>query len=98
MAKQTGKAVSYTEGLDGRLRDPEYAAEYLTAAAEEGQAELLLALRDIARATGVAEIAERAGRGRESLYKALSENGNPGLDTLLSVLGALGLKFHFEPA
>ncbi len=83
--------------MDERLRDPEYAAEYLSAAVEEGKDELLLALRDVARARGVADVAKIAHRGRESLYKTLSEQGNPGLDTLLSVLNALHLKLHFEP-
>jgi probable addiction module antidote protein len=95
---RTPKARPYIEDLDTDLRDPEYAAQYLNAAAEEGKAELLLALRDIARARGVAEVAELAGRGRESLYKALSEDGNPGVDTLLAVLSALDLKLHFQPA
>lgn len=95
MAKKT---KSYRQSLDERLRDPEYAAEYLSAAAEEGKRELLLALRDVARAKGVAKVAKRAKRGRESLYKALSEEGNPGLETLLSVLRAIELKLHFEAA
>jgi probable addiction module antidote protein len=88
----------YRDGLDGRLRDPAYAAEYLTAAADEGQAEFLLALRDVARAQGVGRVAKQAKRGRESLYKTLSEDGNPGLATLLSVLNALKLKLHFDAA
>ena len=94
-----GKRVkSYTEDLDERLQDPEYAAEYLSAAAEEGKRELLIALRDVSRAKGLATVAKVASRGRESLYKALSKDGNPGLDTLLSVLRALHVKLHFEPA
>jgi probable addiction module antidote protein len=80
-----------------RVRDPGYAADYLSAAADEGQSELLLALRDVARAQGVSKVARQARRGRESLYKALSEGGNPGLETLLAVLGALKVKLHFEP-
>jgi probable addiction module antidote protein len=88
---------SYEQGLDERLGEPDYAAEYLSAAAEEGKDELLLALRDVARATGVAKVAKHAHRGRESLYKSLSHGGNPGLDTLLSVLNAVHLKLHFEP-
>src|SRR5689334_20797872 len=90
------RAQPYRDGLEQRLRDPEYAAEYLTAAADEGQAELLLALRDVARAQGVGKVARKAKRGRESLYKTLSEDGNPALATLLSVLGALNLKLHFD--
>ena len=88
---------AYTDGLDERLRDPSYAAAYLSAAADEGQSELLLALRDLTRARGVSKVAKQARRGRESLYKALSEDGNPGLETLLAVLGALNVKLHFEP-
>ncbi len=92
------KVKAYTEGLDARLGDPEFAAEYLTAAFAEGKSELLLALRDIARARGVAQVAKRAARGRESLYKALSKNGNPRLDTFLSVLDSVNVKLHFDPA
>jgi probable addiction module antidote protein len=94
----TKRSKSYTQGLDQRLRDAVYAAEYLTAAAEEGKAELLLALRDIARARGMAGIAKSAHRSRESLYRALSRRGNPGLDTLLSILNATEMKLHFEAA
>lgn len=92
------RSQSYAAGLDERLRDAEYAAEYLSAAAEEGRAELLMALRDVAQAVGVTKVAKDANRGRESLYKALSDNGNPELETFLSVLSALNLKLHFEPA
>ena len=88
----------YTQGLDVRLRDAAYAAEYLSAAAEEGRGELLLALRDVVRAQGMGRIARRAHRGRESLYKALSRKGNPGLDTLLSVLRAAGIELQFKAA
>jgi probable addiction module antidote protein len=92
----TKQARPYVDGLEARLQDPAYAAEYLSAAADEGKAELLMALRDVARARGVALVARDANRGRESLYKALSEDGNPELDTFLSVLAALRVKLHFE--
>ena len=95
MAKAT---KAYVDGLNERLRDSEYAAEYLSAAAVEGRAEFLLALRDVARAQGMGKIARRAHRGRESLYKALSGKGNPGLDTLLSVLRAAGVELQFKAA
>lgn len=96
MGKSSKPTASYADGLDERLRDPGYAADYLSAAADEGQAEFLLALRDVTRAQGVGKVAKQAKRGRESLYKALSEDGNPGLETLLAVLGALKLKLHFD--
>ncbi len=68
---------------------------YLEAALEEGDAPLIAAaLGDIARARGMAGVARKAGLGRESLYKALSVDGNPRLDTILKVMRALGLRLH----
>jgi probable addiction module antidote protein len=68
---------------------------YLEAAFEEGDAALIAAaLGDIARARGMTEVARTAGLGRESLYKALSIDGNPHLDTILRVMNALGLRLH----
>jgi Homeodomain-like domain len=58
----------------------------------EGNLERALALGDVARAKGMTQIAQAAGLGRESLYKALSPDGNPELATVLKVLRALGLK------
>ncbi len=76
--------------------DPEFANEYLAAALDEagepgGQAALLAALRHVAEAQGMAAVAARASIPRESLYRALSPNGNPTIKTLLAVLGAAGL-------
>lgn len=80
--------AEYLAGDDDKLA-------YLEAALEEGDAHLVAAaLGDIARATGMTEIARRTGLGRESLYKALSPDGNPELSTVLKVVGALGLRFH----
>lgn len=68
---------------------------YLEAAFQEGDAALIAAaLGDIARAKGMTEVARDAGLGRESLYKALSRNGNPELATVLRVMAALGLRLH----
>ena len=70
-------------------------ADYLEAALEDGDASLIAAaLGDIARAKGMTEIARKTGLGRESLYKALSAEGNPEFSTVLKVLQALGLKLH----
>jgi len=70
-------------------------AAYLEAALDEGDvAVIAAALGDIARAQGMGEIARRAGLGRESLYKALSPEGNPELGTVLRVVRALGLRLH----
>ena len=54
------------------------------------------ALGDIARAKGMSQVARDAGLSRESLYKALSGERSPGFDTILKVIGALGLKLHAE--
>ena len=70
-------------------------AEYLEAAIEDGDPTLIsAALGDIARAKGMTQIARKAGLGRESLYKALSPNGNPEFATVLKVVRALGLRLH----
>lgn len=70
-------------------------AAYLEAALEEGEPALVAAaLGDIARARGMTQLARDTGLGRESLYKALSPNGNPEFSTILKVVNALGLKLH----
>jgi probable addiction module antidote protein len=70
-------------------------AAYLEAALEEGDPALFAAaLGDIARAKGMSEIARQTGLGRESLYKALSSDGNPEFATVLKVVESLGLKLH----
>jgi len=72
---------------------------YLEAALEEGDPALVAAvLGDIARVKGMSGIARRAGVGRESLYKALSAQGNPELATILKVVKALGLRLHATAA
>lgn len=79
--------------------DPEFAAEYLRVAFEEldlegGEVSFLAALRQIVEARGgMAEIAEKAGLSRESLYRALSPKGNPTLKTMCKVVHATGLTF-----
>lgn len=54
------------------------------------------ALGDVARSKGMTEIARKSGLGRQALYNALSENGNPTLETLIAVLGALGLELTVQ--
>ena len=77
------------------LESEEDMALYLEAALEEGDPALVAAaLGDIARAKGMSEIARETGLGRESLYKALSPEGNPEFATVLKVIRALGLRLH----
>jgi probable addiction module antidote protein len=56
------------------------------------------ALGDIARAKGMTEVARATGLSRESLYKALSGERTPSLDTVLKVVAALGMRLHVEAA
>lgn len=80
------------------LETPEDMAAYLEAALEDGEpAVVVKALGAIARARGMSQIARDTGLGRESLYKALSPEGNPEFATVLKVVRALGLKLHAEP-
>lgn len=68
---------------------------YLEAALEEDDPRVVAAaLGDIARAKGMSQVARDAGLGRESLYKALSPDGNPEFGTVLKVVRALGLSLH----
>jgi probable addiction module antidote protein len=59
-------------------------------------AEIARALGDVARSKGMTEIANKTGLGRQALYTALSENGNPTLETLTAVLTALGLELTVQ--
>lgn len=81
------------------LRTPEEMAAYFEACLEEADGDaafIAKALGDIARAKGMSQIARDTGLSRESLYKALSGDRSPGFDTILKVMGALGLKLHVE--
>jgi len=81
------------------LRTPEEMAAYLEACLMEADGDagfVARALGDIARARGMALVARDAGLSREVLYRALSGEGTPSFDTVLKVVGALGLKLHAE--
>jgi probable addiction module antidote protein len=81
------------------LQGPEDIAAYLGAALEDGDPKLIAAaLGDIGRARGMAQLARDTGLSRESLYRALSAEGNPELGTVLKVLKALGVKLEARPA
>lgn len=91
--------VSYQGYVLESLKDPEEAAAYIEAVLElDDSAALLLALRQVAKAHGMAEVARRADVGEKSLFRALSENGNPTIATLHKVLHAVGLRLSVTPA
>jgi probable addiction module antidote protein len=81
------------------LDSDEAIAAYIEAALDEDDAALLAAaLGDVARAKGMTQIARETGLGRESLYKALSPEGNPEFGTVQKVMRSLGLKLHVTAA
>jgi probable addiction module antidote protein len=85
---------NYKADLLKRLEDPHYAAEYLAQVlAEKDSAAFLIALKDVVEAGGgVGSLAGQVGLKRPSLYKILSKNGNPTLETLQEILEPLGLR------
>jgi len=90
-------SVSYEQGLKEDLLNPKEAAAYLNAALEEGtQDAFLIALRDVAEARGMTELADKSMLNRENLYRILSDQGNPQLSSLLSILESIGLKLTVD--
>ena len=104
MKPRTSAKVAQKLGIK-RLDAAEYLrheadiAAYLeAAAAEEDPRVLSAALGDVARARGMAQLARQTGMTREALYRSLSAEGNPGLDTLAKVLRAFGMRLAVQPA
>ena len=80
------------------LDDEQTIAEYLTAALEDPNPDVFLtAVRDVARARGMTQLAKDSGLGRESLYKALTPGAKPRYDTVLRLLNALGVRLSATP-
>ena len=105
MAKVAAKKVMATKAtpydVAEHLRTPEEMAAYLDVWLEEAAddvAGIARALGDIARARGMSQVAKDAGLSRESLYRALSADGNPSFATVLKVARALGVRLHAQPA
>lgn len=100
MPKTTSKTESYRESLLESLKDPDEAAHYLNACLEDDDPRvLLMALRDVADARGGIRTLSRNTRlNRESLYRMLSRSGNPSLDSLATVLNAVGLRLSVQTA
>lgn len=100
-ARKTRKTRTTPYDVAEHLRTPEEMAAYLDAWLDEAPddaAGIAKALGDIARAKGMTQVAKDAGLSRESLYRALSVDGNPSFATVLKVARALGVKLHAEAA
>jgi probable addiction module antidote protein len=92
-------SVSYHEDLLRRLKNPEYAAGYLSKCLEDDEATFLLALRDVAEAHGgIRQLSRKTHLNREHLFRMLSKSGNPHLHSLRQLVGAVGLKLTLQPA
>ena len=93
--------ISYRENLIKKLKGNEkFQHEYLKASLDENPdmpEAFLLALKTVADARGFSNFAQESGLNRESLYRTLSEDGNPKLDSLIKILNALDLQFSLEP-
>jgi len=99
--KKTAKTKTAAYDVAEHLRTPEEMAAYLDAwfvEAPDDAAGIARALGDIAREKGMTQVAKDAGLSRESLYRALSADGNPSFATILKVAKALGVKLHAEAA
>ena len=90
--------VSFDDYMVQSMKDPAQAAAYIEAVIDlEDPAALLVALRHVAKAHGMTEVARRADVGDKNLFKALSATGNPTLATVHKVLAAVGLRLSVEP-
>ncbi len=97
--KQVRRTRTTSYDVAEHLRTPEEMAAYLDAWLEEAPDDpsgIARALGDIARAKGMSQVAKDAGLSRESLYRALSAEGNPSFATVLKVAKALGVRFHAQ--
>ncbi len=98
IAKKIPRCIDYHQTLIERLKNRDYAVAYLNAALEESlkgdkesQQLFLNALKNVAEAQGtISDLAKRAQIRRESLYRMLSKNGNPQLNSLTALLQAMG--------
>lgn len=104
MRKRKSKAIRKTKtfpyDVAEQLRTPDERAAYLDAwlsEAPDDAAGIARALGDIARSKGMSSVARDTGLSRESLYKALSKEGNPSFATILKVAKAIGVRLHAEP-
>jgi probable addiction module antidote protein len=101
VAKPYRKTHTSPYHVADHLRTPEEMAAYLDAwlmEAPDDVSGIARALGDIARAKGMTQVATDAGLSRESLYRALSADGNPSFATVMKVAKALGVSFHVRSA
>jgi len=93
------KRKKYEDYLLDQLRDAKYASEYLNAHLEDGDLDLFfLAVRNVVKANKpIKDVAEEVGLNRESMYKSLSERGNPRIKNFIEIIRCVGIDFNFKP-
>jgi probable addiction module antidote protein len=92
------KGSSFQSHLEDELRDPEFAADYLASALEEGDEQFLTeALASVIKAHGATKVAEETGLARQALYKMISRGGNPSFKNITKLLDAVGLEWTIRP-
>jgi len=97
--KKDKRSGDFKEYLIGELKkDPEFAAEYLNSAIEDGDPRVfLLALGDLTKAKGMSALSKKTGLNRENIYRIVSTNGNPQIKSVFALFEALGLQLRAEP-
>ena len=91
------RTLDHHAWLIEELREPITASNYLNEALEDSPKMFLKALRNVAEAWRISEVARKSGVRRESLYRTLSKSGNPRLNTLNAVLAVLSLAIKIHP-
>lgn len=91
------KTIAYKDWLSGKLSDPKRAARYLNAAYQDSTPAFLKALRKVSESLEKKQLAESAGVSRESLYRMLSETGNPTIASLRGITEAMGFRLEIVP-
>lgn len=96
MEKPNNSEVTFsTFEIADHLNNDAVIAEYLSLAAQDANSDvLLMALADVAKARGMAQVAKDAGLGRESLYKALRQGSKPQFATIAAVMRAVGMQIE----
>lgn len=99
MKRPVSPSINYRDDLLRRLKDPKYAAAYLSACLEDDASTFLIALRDVADAHGgLRRLAGKTHLNREHLFRMLSKSGNPNFQSLRQLVNAIGLKLTLQPA
>ena len=92
------KLTSFNDDFMEKLRDPEFASNYIMSAIIENDLDFLpTALGDVAKAHGMSKLAEGTGINRRTLYKVFDKNSNPSFELVTHIMDQLGLSLEVKP-